>query len=254
MSSLRILLAVALVAGGVAESDARTAKATKSEKPSSKKKHKKSKKKQVSRVPSAATLKNVKNMPRGYVWPPNKQMLAAEDQCASELTELGVENSPAKAEGRIVSAITLPLDDSGAFTLGGVTYRSAFGSKNSRMDCQLALALEHFGPDFLAAGVHEVKFGSIYRWTNVRVNGETKPFLSRHALGIAMDIVSLVDADGREANVKRDYKQDDELLLAAEHAVNASGKFRTLLTPKNDPISHSDHFHIEVAVNYTAPQ
>ncbi|CAN5797013.1 hypothetical protein BH11MYX2_BH11MYX2_05300 [soil metagenome] len=253
-ASLRLLLAIALVAGVAAPSDARTAKTAKVEKSAKKKKGKKSKKKQVSRVPSPATLKNVKNMPRGYVWPPNKLMLAAEDQCAAELTELGVESSPVKAEGRIVSAITLPLDDTGAFTLGGVTYRSAFGSKSIRMDCQLALALERFGPEFSAAGVHQVKFGSIYRWTNVRVNGETKPILSRHALGIAMDIVSLIDADGREANVKRDYKQDDELLLSAEHAVNASGKFRTLLTPKNDPISHSDHFHIEVAVDYTAPQ
>ncbi|HEY4182759.1 MAG TPA: extensin family protein [Kofleriaceae bacterium] len=254
--SMRVLLALALIAGVTAPSDARTAQTSKSSKSekSGKKKGKKSKKKQVSRIPSAATLKNVKNMPRGYVWPPNKVMLAAEDQCASELTEAGVESTPAKSEGRIVSAIALPMDETGAFTLGGVTYRSAFGSKNSRMDCQLALALERFGPELSAAGVHEVKFGSIYRWTNVRVNGETKPILSRHALGIAMDIVSLIDADGREANVKRDYKQDDELLLAAEHAVNASGKFRTLLTPKNDPISHSDHFHIEVAVDYTAPQ
>ena len=137
-------------------------------------------------------------------------------------------------------------------TLGGVEYVGAWGQGSQKLDCQLALALEQFGPELHDLGVREVKFGSIYRWTNVRVGGKTKNILSRHALGIAMDIVSFVDDAGREANVKRDYPQADELLLGIETAVNASGKFRLLLTPKNDPISHSDHFHLEAAVDYTA--
>jgi hypothetical protein len=75
--------------------------------------------------------------------------------------------------------------------------------------------------------------------------------LSRHGLGIALDIVSFIDESGREAVVARDYKKGDELLLAVEKAVNESGSFRLLLTPKNDPKSHKDHFHLEANPDYT---
>jgi hypothetical protein len=76
--------------------------------------------------------------------------------------------------------------------------------------------------------------------------------LSRHALGIAMDVVSFVDDKGRVATVKTDYPNNDPLLLSIEQTVNGSGKFRTVLTPKNDPVSHSDHFHLEAATDFTA--
>ncbi|MGE0397718.1 MAG: extensin family protein [Kofleriaceae bacterium] len=226
-------------------------KKTKKSKKKTAKAHAK-KKKTVSRTPSKKTLRNLTNMPRGYQWPPSKQMLAAEKACAAELAALGVKFKPAKREGRIVSALTVEPDPDGHIVLGGIKYKSAWRSPPYKMDCQLALALESFGQDLYTAGVREVKFGSIFRWTNVRVNGETKPILSRHALGIAMDIVSFSDEAGREANVKADYPLGDPLLLAVEAAVKESGRFRTLLTPQNDPVSHSDHFHIEVAVDYTA--
>lgn len=265
----RALLVFALVAGvGAAyvvdakpdttetqksKSKSKKASAKKKKKTSAKKKTRKAHaKKKVSRTPSKATLRNVTNMPRGYDWPPSKQMLAAEKSCTDELVALGVKFTPAKREGRIVSALTIDPDPDGHIVLGGIRYKSAWRKPPYKMDCQLALALQNFGPDLHAAGVREVKFGSIFRWTNVRVNGETRPILSRHALGIAMDIMSFSDETGREANVKDDYPLGDPLLLAVETAVGASGKFRTLLTPKNDPVSHADHFHIEVAVDYTA--
>ena len=139
-------------------------------------------------------------------------------------------------------------------TLGGITYTSAYRKGPHKLDCQLALALHHFGPDLQAAGVREIKFGSIYRWTNVRVNGETKNILSRHALGIAMDVYAVIDETGREAVVKTDYKNDDALLLSIEEVLNKSGRFRTVLTPRNDPKSHYDHFHIEAAIDYSAAE
>ncbi len=262
----RALLVFALVAGvgaayivdaqPKASEESKTSKKSKKKKTASKKKTRKTqakkKKKTVSRTPSKKTLKNVTNMPRGYKWPPSKQMLAAEKMCSDELTALGVKFTPAKSEGRIVSALTIDPDADGHIMLGGIKYKSAWRSPPYKMDCQLALALENFGNELFTAGVREVKFGSIFRWTNVRVNGETKPILSRHALGIAMDIVSFSDETGREANVKNDYPLGDPLLLAVEEAVKGSPRFRTLLTPQNDPASHSDHFHIEVKVDYTA--
>ena len=111
-----------------------------------------------------------------------------------------------------------------------------------------------FGSELHALGVREIKFGSIYRNTTVRVGGKSKNILSRHALGIAMDVVSFVDETGREANVAKDYPNDDALLISIEEAINKSGKFRTVLTPRNDPKSHDDHFHIEAAVDYHAAE
>ncbi|MBA3455956.1 MAG: extensin family protein [Deltaproteobacteria bacterium] len=222
----------------------------KKKKKKSKKKKKKSRKKLISRTPSKSSLRRTDNMPLGYEWPPNKKMLAAEKACQTELDVAGVDWKPAKPEGRIVAALTV-TDADGTMTLGGIKYTSHYRRGPHKLDCQLALALHHFGPDLHAAGVRSVKFGSIFRWTNVRVNGETKNILSRHALGIAMDIVSFTDETGREANVETDYPTGDPLLLAVEAAAEASGKFRVLLTPKNDPVSHRDHFHIEVAVDYT---
>jgi hypothetical protein len=188
------------------------------------------------------------NMPRGFAWPPSAAMRDAAKQCEAALDDGGVHWTRAKPQGHVVSALTI---DDGA--LGGIAYAPVFGKRDYVMDCQLARALAALGPTLHDLGVREVRFGSIYRWSNVRVGGKTKPILSRHALGLAMDVVSFVDADGREAVVARDYQRGDELLLAIERAIDASATFRMVLTPKNDPISHRDHFHVEANPDYSRP-
>ncbi len=207
-------------------------------------------KREVSRTPSSSSLAQLGNMPRGYAWPPTRQMLATERACEAQLDAAGVRWTKAEPEGRIVSPVVVS-DDTGAMTIGGVTYTSAYRKGPHKLDCQLAVTLATFAPSLLAAGVVEVKFGSIYRWTNVRSHGKNRNMLSRHALGIAMDIVSVTDASGRVVEVEADYPKGESMLLAIEAAVNDSGLFRTLLTPANDPISHHDHFHLEAKVDYT---
>ncbi|HEY4240894.1 MAG TPA: extensin family protein [Kofleriaceae bacterium] len=188
------------------------------------------------------------NMPRGFAWPPSPQMREMAAACEAELRAGGVAFSAAKAEGHMVDAITL-----GGPLLGGVTYAQAWGSKAAQpMDCQLAAALVEAGPALAALGVREVRFGSIYRWSNIRVGGVTKPILSRHALGLAMDVVSFVLADGTEAVVGRDYRAS-AVLHAIERAIDGDARFRTVLTPANDPISHEDHFHLEANPDYSRP-
>jgi hypothetical protein len=194
---------------------------------------------------SGVTRANGNNMPRGFTWPPSRAMLDAEADCERALSAAGVAWHRASRDGRIVDALT--VDDA---TLGGIAYTPVFGKGPYKLDCQLALALVTVGPDLAAAGVREVRFGSIYRWSNVRVGGKTKNALSRHALGLAMDVVSFVDESGREARVARDYQGGDPLLLDVERTVNASSSFRLVLSPKNDPISHSDHFHLEANPSY----
>lgn len=204
------------------------------------KKHSK-KHKRDNRTPTKSTKAN---MPRGYTWPPSRAMEADADACEAKLIELGIETTPARNRGRVLRPVEAPTE------LGGITYTAVY-SKNQVFDCQLVLTLATFAPRLYELGVREVRYGSAFRWSKVRVNGRTKNMLSRHALGIALDIVSFVDDSGREVNVKKDYRRDDELLLGIERAVNDSGQFRLLLTPKNDPKSHADHFHLEANPDYS---
>jgi hypothetical protein len=185
------------------------------------------------------------NLPRGFTWPPSQAMADAEAACEHDLDAASITWKPAKREGHIADAVT--IEDS---TLGGIAYVPVFGKGPYKLDCQLALALHALGPELYAAGVREVHFGSIYRWSNVRVLGKTRNVLSRHALGLAMDVVSFVDDQGRQASVAKDYPKGDPLLLEVEKMIDASSSFRLVLTPKNDPISHKDHFHIEANPSY----
>lgn len=220
----------------------------------SKKKRKKREKpgsrasRKVPRIPDKTT-NLASNMPSGFRWPPTRTMKDAEKICEEELDALGVTWEHAAPEGRIVNPVVVP-----SMELGGITYTSKFRKGPHKLDCQFARTLATFGADLHAVGVREVVFGSIYRNTTVRVGGKSKNILSRHALGIAMDVVSFIDENGREANVEKDYPNNDPLLLAVEEVINASGKFRTVLTPRNDPKSHDDHFHIEAVVDFHAAE
>jgi hypothetical protein len=138
-------------------------------------------------------------------------------------------------------------------TFGGVRYMDAWGRKGPhKLDCQLAVALEAVGHDLYTLGVREVHFASLYRWSNVRAFGKTVNVLSRHSYGLAMDVVSFRDSSGRAVNVAKDYPKKDVLLLDIERTINDSKKFRILLTPRNDPTSHADHYHFEALSNYNA--
>jgi hypothetical protein len=187
------------------------------------------------------------NMPPGFAWPATKAMKTASKACEQTLTDAGIVFEPAPPEGYIVDPIHVP-----AMEVAGISLVRAYGKGPVTFDCQLIRVLAKVGPELHQLGVRQIKFGSVYRNTPVRVHGETKPILSRHALGIAMDIKSFVDDKGRVADVELDYLKGDPLLHAIEEAVNRSTEFRIVLTPGNDPLSHYDHFHIEASVDFTA--
>ena len=206
-------------------------------------------KKKLARKSTAVAEKvshSAEGMPHGFAWPPNEAMKAASVACEQNLDAIGLKWERATPEGKMADPIFVP-----AMEIGGIKYTPAYAKGVPRIDCQLVQTLAEIGPDLVKVGVREIKYGSIYRNTNVRAHGVTKPILSRHALGIAMDIKAFVDDKGRVANVELDYLKGDELLHAIEDTVNASKKFRIVLTPGNDPISHYDHFHIEAAVDFT---
>ncbi|MBX3154358.1 MAG: extensin family protein [Deltaproteobacteria bacterium] len=185
--------------------------------------------------------------PTGFTWPPSQKMLDAEKACEARLDLAGVAWQPVERDGRMVAAIVSDMN------FGGVRFMDAWGRKGPhKLDCQLAVALEAVGHDLYALGVREAHFASLYRWSNVRAFGKTVNVLSRHSYGLAMDVVSFRDAAGRAVNVAKDYPKKDALLLDIEKTINDSKKFRLLLTPRNDPTSHSDHYHFEAVSNYTA--
>ena len=187
------------------------------------------------------------NMPPGFAWPATAAMKTGEKVCEQSLTDAGIVFEAAPPEGYIADPIHVP-----AMEVAGIQLVRAYGKGPVTFDCQLIRVLAKVGPELHQLGVRQIKFGSVYRNTPVRVHGETKPILSRHALGLAMDIKSFVDETGRVADVELDYLKGDTLLHSIEDTVNRSKDFRIVLTPGNDPLSHSDHFHIEASVDYTA--
>ena len=209
-----------------------------------KKKKKKRAKKRVTRKARARG----NNMPAGWTWPPSKDMTAEGKACTDRLDELGIAWKPASAARKINTPITLT-----DMELAGVRLVSTYRRGPHVMDCDLALGLATHLPLLYDACVREVHFSRIHDYTQVRVNGVEKNTLSRHALGLAIDIRFFVDVDGRQAVVLDDYPKGDALLLDIEQRLTDSGGFRTILTPRNDPQSHDDHFHLEVRVDYTQP-
>ncbi len=186
-------------------------------------------------------------MPVNWVWPPSREMRAGGKKCLRELTELGVDWKRGPRERRIATPIVVP-----SMTFGQLRLTPIFRKPPFVMDCHLALALARHGQILTEAGVRELRFSTIHQYRRVRLGGRTRRALSRHALGLAMDVYEMVIEDGTKLVVETDYATSP-LLGQLESALWASGAFRGLLTPGNDPRSHSDHFHFEAKMEIAEP-
>ncbi len=193
------------------------------------------------------------NVPAGWSWPPNKAMVAQGKACRERLTELGVHWKPAKRRRNIATPIVVP-----DMKFGGIALEPKFRKPPFVMDCHLAESLAKAGPALAVLGVRALRFSSIHSFRRVRTGGRTKGALSRHAYGLAVDVYEVDPIDGERLTILQDYRvmQDGELgqppgaalLSQIEREGNASGQFRLLLTPANDPKSHYDHFHFEARI------
>ena len=190
----------------------------------------------VAASPALARKKKAKlNMPPGWSWPPTAAMRAEGRACLTRLGDLGVVWKKAPATPKVTTPIVVP-----SMELGGVKLTSIWRKGPFVLDCQLALAIAEHGAEALrAAGVVELRFSSIHSYRNVAGSRA----LSRHALGLAIDVFELVTEDGTVHVVEDDYP--NVVLVSAEGWVNATRAFRYLLTPGNDPRHHHDHFHFE---------
>jgi hypothetical protein len=257
-----LVLAVALTGVAPAEAAPRKAKAGKVGKGAQAKKSKKPNKRATQASKSSrrgkrgrrakvvsraiAAERQYDGLPPGFAWPPSPAMLDAGKACEDQLDRFGVAWEGTKREGRIADPIAVR-----DMMLGGIKYTNTWGAKaSSTMDCQLALQLARIGPDLRALGIREVRFGSIYELSYIHTpRGRV---LSRHAIGMAMDIMSFVDDSGREVRVIDAYKQGDGLLLGAEQLFIASAGFHNVISPKNDPVGHYHHFHVEAVASFLA--
>jgi hypothetical protein len=176
------------------------------------------------------------NVPRDWQWPPSQAMLDEGAQCLRHLDALGVKFEAGPATKWVTTPVLIP-----DMTLGELELTPTFEKPPFVMDCELAEVLAMGAPALRALGIRELRFAEIY--DDRTVAGQD--FLSRHALGLAIDVYELVTDDGISHVVAKDYAHGDPVLLAAEKALAGAGIFRGPLTPGNDPAHHGDHFHIE---------
>lgn len=184
------------------------------------------------------------NMPDGWRWPPTREMRRDGKQCLADLRAMGVRFERARRKRRIATPVLVP-----DMRFGPLLLAPTFRKPPFVMDCRLARGLAQHAELLVGLGVSELRFSTIHEYRQVRLGGKKRRMLSRHALGLAMDIFEIVTDSGDRVVVKDRYRKRDATLLALERSILASMDFRTPLTPGNDR-SHRDHFHIEARVDF----
>lgn len=188
---------------------------------------------------AASTPSKRPNMPVGWTWPPSAAMREAGSACLERLDALEVAYRRGPATNKIATPVVLPELEAGGLALTPLKGKGAYP-----MDCQLAAGFAEVAPALAELGVKALRFRTLHEHRFVRKRGRTTKILSRHALGLAIDVFGVELADGRVLEVERDWAA--EPVLAAVAAVFAgSPRFRGPLTPANDPSDHGDHVHLE---------
>jgi hypothetical protein len=184
--------------------------------------------------------KRIPNMPRNWAWPPTTAMKDAGARCLEDLDALGVRYERHAPVKKVATPIVVP-----DLALGEVALESIFRKGPFVMDCHLARGLAMHSPTLRVLGVTKLRFSQIHDYRTIKRNGRRTRILSRHAIGLAMDMYSVVLEDGTELAVERDYAKGPNALHSMETLIAGLDEFRNPLTPGNDPRGHDDHFHLE---------
>jgi hypothetical protein len=187
----------------------------------------------------AATPTKRPNMPKGWTWPPSTAMQQLGKRCLADLDAAKVEYRKAPAVKKVATPIVLAKLELGGLALVPLRKRESYP-----MDCHFAVAVLAIAPALRELGIKSIRFRTLHEYRNVRKNGKTTKILSRHALGLAVDVFGFELDDGRIVEVERDWSSE-AVLPAAAALIDASELFRTPLTPANDPSNHGDHVHLE---------
>ncbi|MFO0637343.1 MAG: extensin family protein [Nannocystaceae bacterium] len=188
---------------------------------------------------AAGTPPKRPNMPMGWTWPPSPAMRAIGDECVRALDDAELPWQRGPATPKIATPVVLS-----PMSAGGLTLVPLRGKGRYPMDCHLARALAVVAPTLLEQGVVALGFRTLHEYRTVRKRGRATTILSRHAIGLAVDVFELHLEGGRVLQVEADWASEPRMAQAV--AVFAdSGLFRTPLTPANDPEDHGDHVHLE---------
>jgi hypothetical protein len=179
------------------------------------------------------------NLPPGWRWPPSRETRREGRKCMRDLRNLGVRFKSAPRRRMIATPVVVP-----DMKFGPVTLSPTYRQPPFVMDCRLARAIATQADRLAALGIRELRFSSIYDYRRVRFHHRVHRSLSRHALGLAMDVFQVVTVSGAVLDVNEDY-WSSPVLMVTELALRASGGFRAVLSPAMDPVSHNDHIHVE---------
>ena len=178
-----------------------------------------------------------------------------ESLCLQQLDEAGVlwapwDYTPRQAEG---TSATCDVEDPVRVTgpINGVNYRYYSNQQPGAMSmaCPLALALHRLGNVLREFDIKEVLHIGTF---NCRAISGTNS-ISQHGLGLAIDIYGLVDGDGQDYILERDWEHDttsfrDEkarLLYNVGQRMFEDRIFNIILTP-NYNAGHDNHFHVDL--------
>ncbi len=174
------------------------------------------------------------NMPPGWVWPPSPAMIEEGRGCLRRLERLGLRWQRSEAVPWVATPIQVP-----DLSFAGLRLLPR-GKGPHVLDCQLAEALAAVAaPELRELGVTALRVGALHRRSRIRGTR----ILSRHAIGLALDVWAIIDAEGEEHPVTR--YASDPLLRSIAARLRATGAFRRPLTPGNDRRHHRDHIHLE---------
>jgi len=170
-------------------------------------------------------------------------------QCLRLLRALKISHSPLKA----VKGVATPVRIHGN-RIGRTRYIPRYSANEMVMDCRLAVALFRANELFKVNHIEGLVFSNFYSYRQVEGSGR----LSRHALGLAVDIHGFVDDKGARLDVTTDYElglgrgktcegraktYKGRVMRDLACDLDASSLFESLLTPDYDQ-GHRNHYHL----------
>lgn len=189
---------------------------------------------------SPGAPRKASNMPAGWTWPPSAAMTEAGARCLARLGAAQVAYRVDEPTRKVVTPIVLP-----DMTIDGIALVPLRVQRRKTMDCHLAAALAEIAPALRELGVRALHYRTMHEYRAVRKRGKYLKVLSRHAIGLALDVFEVAFEDGAVLRIKKDWRKHGRRLPAVASVFSRSTAFRNPLTPTNDPIDHGDHLHIE---------
>lgn len=134
-------------------------------------------------------------------------------------------------------------------TIDGLEIKTMSKRQRLIVDCRFAIALKRAVPFFKANHISRIHFSNSYR-----KHSHKKKRVSRHSLGLAIDIHYVDTIDGRRLYVKKDFEKGlsdpcDEkngpILNRVACVLRSHGVFDYVLTPDTDS-AHYNHFHLSI--------